>query len=235
MQKEEDLIFKNMSIIRGPKIVSSGIALIADAADKNSYSGSGTSWFDLSGNKNTGTLVNAPTFSSLKSGSFAFNGTTQYVDCGNASDLQITVGSISCWILANSDATANYRGIITKQNAWGIFMYNNLLVLYDWGSTLQRATSSTIGGDGLWHHVCLTFTETSGTPSNNAIVYLNSNPVLTTTVKNLNQTVQFCIGSGGVASQYFTGSISNCSIYNRVLSAAEVLVNFNAQRKRFGV
>ena len=52
-----------MGIARGPKIVTSGLVLALDAADKLSYRGSGTTWRDLSGNNNTGTLTNGPTFS----------------------------------------------------------------------------------------------------------------------------------------------------------------------------
>ena len=49
-----------MGIARGPKIVTSGLVLALDAADKNSYKGTGTTWRDLSGNNNTGTLTNGP-------------------------------------------------------------------------------------------------------------------------------------------------------------------------------
>ena len=54
-----------MGISRGPKIVSSGLVLCLDAANKVSYPGSGTVWRDLSGNNNTGTLTNGPTFNAV--------------------------------------------------------------------------------------------------------------------------------------------------------------------------
>jgi hypothetical protein len=44
-----------MAITRGPKIVRNGLVLALDAADKNSYPGTGTTWNDLSGNNNNGT------------------------------------------------------------------------------------------------------------------------------------------------------------------------------------
>ena len=68
-----------MGIARGPKIVTSGLVLALDAADKNSYRGSGTSWLDLSGNNNTGTLTNGPTFNGANLGTFVFDGADDYV------------------------------------------------------------------------------------------------------------------------------------------------------------
>ena len=47
-----------------PRIVTSGLIFVVDAADKNSYPGTGTTWKDLSGNNYTGTLTNGPTFNS---------------------------------------------------------------------------------------------------------------------------------------------------------------------------
>ena len=63
-----------MSVSNGPSIVTSGLVLSLDAADKNSYPGSGTTWADLSGNTNNGTLTNGPTFSSANQGSIVFDG-----------------------------------------------------------------------------------------------------------------------------------------------------------------
>ncbi len=63
----------------GPDLITNGLVLALDAADKNSYLGSGTSWYDLSGNGNTGALTNSPTFNSSNGGSIAFDGTNQCV------------------------------------------------------------------------------------------------------------------------------------------------------------
>jgi len=63
----------------GPNIVTSGLVLQLDAANTKSYPGSGTTWTDLSGNGNNGTLTNSPTFSSANGGIFTFNGTNQFI------------------------------------------------------------------------------------------------------------------------------------------------------------
>jgi hypothetical protein len=212
------------------KIVTSGLVLALDAADRNSYPGSGTTWIDLSGNNNGGTLTNGPTFSN---NSIVFDGVDDRITCTNNASVQITVGTIGAWINANSNNT-NFRGIITKQSAWGLFLFNNVLVTYDWGNNVTRTTGTNIGNN-TWNYVAMSFTETNlATPSNNAIIYLNGNPTLTTTVKNSNQAVTVQIGDGN-ANQYFSGRIPSAHIYNRVLSAQEILQNYNAQKSRFNL
>ena len=223
-----------MAIFYNPRTITDGLVLALDAANTKSYPGSGTTWTDLSGRGNTGTLENSPSYNISNGGSLSFNGTTQRVVCGNAANLQITVGTISAWFNANN-GNSGYNGIIAKQLAWSLFVADNVLNTYDWGAAggAERNTGITVG-NSTWNYAAMTFTETVGTPSNNAIIYLNGNPVLTTTVKHLNHTVQVQIGEAN-SSQFFGGNISQASIYNRALSAAEVSQNFNATRGRYGI
>jgi hypothetical protein len=51
-----------MSLIHSPRIVTDGLVLCLDAGNPKSYTGSGTTWTDLSGNGNNGTLTNSPTY-----------------------------------------------------------------------------------------------------------------------------------------------------------------------------
>ena len=68
-----------MGFYRGPKIVTDGLVLALDAANKKSYPGTGTTWQDLSGNGNDATLVNSPTFGTTNGGRFEFDGTNRYL------------------------------------------------------------------------------------------------------------------------------------------------------------
>jgi hypothetical protein len=67
----------------GPNIVTDGLVLYLDAANQKSYPGTGTTWNDLSGNGNNGTLVNGPTFNSDNNGSIVFDGVDDYVNFGD--------------------------------------------------------------------------------------------------------------------------------------------------------
>ena len=85
-----------MSVFAGPEINESGLVLYLDAGNIKSYPGSGTSWTDISGRGNTGTLVNSPTFTG---NSFNFNGTNQYVSINRPQTITNTGSStIQCWV-----------------------------------------------------------------------------------------------------------------------------------------
>lgn len=75
-----------MSIQVGPDIINDGLVLQLDAANPRSYIGSGTVWNDLSGNNNTGSLVNGPTFTSTNKGEISFDGSNDSVTIYNIPD-----------------------------------------------------------------------------------------------------------------------------------------------------
>ena len=225
-----------MGVFAGPDVSESGLVLALDAGNTKSYPGSGTTWIDLSGRGNNGSFVNmdGTNFNSSNGGSLTFDGTNETVNCGNATNLQITVGTICAWINA-TNTNSSYNGIITKQSAWGLFVKDNVLIAYDWGTNADRSTGITVGNN-TWNYVSMTFTETVGTPSNNAIIYLNGSAVLTTTVRHSNNNVDVYIGDATTSRvQCFGGRIAQASIYNRALTAAEIRQNYNATKGRYGL
>jgi hypothetical protein len=219
-------------------IVQSGLILNLDAGNTYSYPRTGIIWTDLSGNNNNGTLVNGPIFNSTNGGSIVFDGNDDFVNCGNVSNLQITTGTISAWVKTTTPGSG-FRGIITKQGNWGLFVKDNILTTYDWSlpsNTGTRTTNINIA-DGTWKNVVMTFTENTGTPSNNAIIYLNGNPVLTTTIKYSFNSVNVELGRGGSTPggtiQLLNGNIAQSLVYNRVLTPTEVLQNYNSTKAKF--
>ena len=214
-------------------IVTDGLVLRLDAGNPASYSGSGSTWYDLSGGGNNGTLTNGPTYDSANKGSIVFDGTNDHVECSNDSSFQIYEGTISAWIKAQN-GNSSYRSIIAKGNAWGIFLYNDIFSTYSWGNVARRETGIDLG-DNNWHYVAMSFTNTLGTPSNNAILYVDGISVLTTTVTHSNHNISVKIGENGNAGQEFYGNISSAKIYNRALSSTEITQNFNALRGRYGI
>lgn len=75
-----------MSLAHSPRIVTDGLVLCLDAGNPKSYPGSGTTWTDISGNGNTGTLTNGPTYSSDDGGSIVFDGSNDYVVTSSNTD-----------------------------------------------------------------------------------------------------------------------------------------------------
>lgn len=226
-----------------PRIVTSGLRLAVDAADKNSYKGSGTSWIDISGNGYNGTLTNGPTFSNRNGGSIVFDGTDDYVNCGNLGSFY-TQGTISYWMY--STAVENFRnpfstnylagnvGIrfeqYTSVSPYGGF---NLIIGNDVGTYNAYDYSPTaVLSANTWYNIVLVW----NTSTNKVTGYLNStlkfdssNTYWATTLPSIS------IGSGFSSDRYFKGNIANTLIYNRGLTADEVLQNYNATKTRFGL
>ena len=208
-------------------IVSDGLVLYLDAANTRSYSGSGTSSNSLVGGIGA-TLVNGVGFTSSNNGAFTFDGSNDYINFGNSSAVQQSSGTLSAWAKASSPG-GGYRGIIAKQGAFGLFYTESVLVAYDWAADAPRSTGVNIA-DNTWKNVVLTYQ--SGV-SNGTRIYINGVSVLTTTITVLNQTGNLFGGAEANAGQYASCQISLFNMYNRALSATEVLQNYNATKGRY--
>ena len=208
-------------------IVTDGLVMCIDAANTRSYSGSGITVNGLVGGIG-GTLFNGVAFSSPNNGSFYFDGSNDYIDFGNTPAVQQSSGTLSVWVKASSPGSV-YRGIFAKRLAYGLFFLNNVLVAYDWGANAARSTGIDIA-DNTWKNVVLTFQ--SGI-SNGTNIYLNGLSVLTSTITIVDQTSNLYGGAEAVATQYASCLISSFHMYNRALSASEVLQNYNATKGRY--
>ena len=220
----------------GPDLVQNGLILALDAADKNSYVGSGTSWKDVSGNAYNGTLTNGPTFSNTNKGVIVFDGTDDYVTFGNVL-ASLTNLSLECFVKFGLQAT-NFNGIISKTldntNGWEIrtvsFTSNTTNVQFRYVGDTASTDAVTLS-NGVWFHLIATGT------SGSQILYVNgvnsiSNTVGSTPSSNSNSLL---IGQLAYAGLYANMSMGYARIYNRVLTATEVLQNYNATKTRFGL
>ena len=217
-----------MALGHSPSIVTSGLVFYVDAANPRCYPGSGT---DLTDNISGigASLVGGVGFSTFNYGFFTFDGSNDHINFGNSSNVRLLNGTISAWVRATSPG-AGFRGIIAKQNAWGLFYNDGVLASYDWGANATRSTGVNIA-DGNWKNVAMTFQ--SGI-TNGTRIYLNGSSVLTTTITWVNDAINLYGGAEFSASQFSNCSGSIFSLYNRPLSAAEVLQNYNAAKKRYG-
>jgi uncharacterized protein YaeQ len=152
------------------------------------------------------------------------NGTSQYLLAGTASDHVLTTGTIECWI-KTGDAGWDYRGIIVKQMAFGLFLKYNQLVAYDWKDAREISTGRMLN-DNAWHHVAMSFQSgvTGGT-----VIYLDGVAVLNTTYTVVKNDVALVVGSGfDKGGQFFAGMIDEIRIWNSVRSAEEIANNKNS-------
>jgi hypothetical protein len=216
-----------MGIDVGPIETTDGLVFQLDAGNTRSYSGSGLTANGLVGGIG-GTLVNGVGFTSSNNGSFIFDGTNDYINFGNSSEVQQSSGTLSVWV-KTSGPGESYRGIIAKRLAYGLFFLNSVLVAYDWGADAARSTGINIA-DNTWKNVVLTYQ--SGV-SNGTIIYLNGVSVLTNTITIVNQTSNMFGGAEANANQHASCQISSFNMYNRVLTATEIFQNYHATKGRY--
>lgn len=225
------------------QIVTSGLVLSLNAADKNSYPGSGTTWTDMSGNGNNGTLTNGPTFSSANGGSIVFDGTDDYVNIGvNKSCNVFTADFAVCvWVLRLSTGIAfgniigdYYTNGVQTALQWQILITNtNALTLYNVTGGSIIPTTATGVSVGTWTNVVVSRIGSTIT------MYANGRSIATqtntTTFGTANGNLNIGI-DGDNASEALTGRIGNVLIYkNKGLTATEVLQNYTAQKSRYGL
>lgn len=224
-----------MSIYAGPEIPQTGLVLCLDAANAKSYPGSGTTWTDLSGSNNNGTLVGTPTYDN--SGYFSFDFTDDVINIADSSSLSFTdnIFTINFWAYFN--VVNIIQGVIGKRGwEYSIYAESNTLYFYTWnpaGSGVYAITTTIEAAK--WYN--FTFT------ANGTTAYLYKNGSFLSsynkTANNMgNTTAILTIGRGGAAATgnaYMNGRISNVSFYSRYLTAQEVSQNFNALRGRYGI
>jgi hypothetical protein len=239
-----------MGVFAGPDVSESGLVLALDAGNLKSYPGSGTTWTDLSGNGNTGTLVNGPTFNLNNGGSLSFSHTnSQSTIFASSSSLQFLNRlpyTLEAWVYpTRNPGASNWTGIFDREDTsiGSRDGYN----IYFLGSATTDTTFSTerfVGGSAslvsvgvnsslsvnTWQHIVATYDGTTLT------LYRNGSsagtPAASTgNITNTSKTLTIGVRGG----QFFDGRISNVKIYNRALTAAEISQNFNANRSRYGI
>ena len=223
----------------GPRIVSSGLVLCLDAANKRSYPGTGTTWTDLSGNSNTGTLTNGPTFNAGNQGSIVFDGTDDYVAITNLFLNTITNVTLQGWVYISS---TSLKGPFVKVGG-GVNGYaigvggndfdtsgNQIIGIYPGVRWILTGNNYGTG----WKFFTLTLSTTS-VPTfylNGALIgsYPGTNPLTPTSGAYVGRNV-----GDELTVRAFAGNIAITQIYNRTLTATEILQNYNATKNRFGL
>jgi hypothetical protein len=226
---------------RGPNIVKDGLVLYLDPGSPNSYyNKTSTTIKDISGNGNNGTLINGPTYTTNNGGGISFDATDDYISINPInSSTQVT---LNFWFKVTS-TPSDYVGLINKFN--GVNTQRNRLLIQP--NMLRMLFEVIIGG--------VTYSISSDSFSNilnqntmvtvtwdgsYVLMYINGSSVMSTpyplsgTLNNGTQNPT--IGWGADSSAYwFNGNIYNVLIYNRGLSAIEVLQNYNATKSKFGL
>jgi hypothetical protein len=220
-----------------------GLVFSLDAANTKSYVSGSTSWVDLSRSGINGTLINGPTFNNANGGSIVFDASNDYANLGtNINFSTYTNGfTIGFWVkLSNTNPAARY--LFSKLTNDGsdnqfsiIYGYvSNTFELYAGASGANqtiRTNSQIVVNDTNWHFLYYTVGATTQGYLDGTSRFTNTYASLTfTSSTNTNYLSTF-----NISQNFGNLSIANMVLYNRILSATEVLQNFNTTRARFGI
>lgn len=245
MTSENLNIFEDLSA--GAGIISASIPLITenrfvqlDAGNTESYSGTGTVWTDLEGNDN-GTLVNGPTFNADNGGSIVTDGVNDFIRIGRVAGTGTATQSMTYELWVNPlDNNGNILSMSSAnpQTGWnmppiaaaggrfrGKIWPNNFLL------------SDTTFTQGTWYHVVLVWDY----PNRTQLLYVNgvlndSQGGITYASSNIDNFIFLGQQNPGADNTgMFAGRYGIFRLYNRALTANELLQNFNSNRRRFGL
>ncbi len=223
------------------KIVSNGLVLCLDAADKKSYPGSGATWFDRSGRQGNGVSANSINFVSNDQKSLFLNG-NDFINLSLNTSSFTTEATLSIFLklLNSTPAVGNLSGIeklsrstIKEESHYpwtdgqaylGTFLDNNIrinnIVL---SSTVIRTN---------WHMITITCSP----GANNWKFFQNTELIKTATgPSNIFFSSDSIYSIGGSSLYKIQGNISNVLMYNKALNPEEIKQNFNTIKGRFGI
>jgi hypothetical protein len=198
---------------------------------------------DLSGNNNNSLFVNNPIYSTANIGNISFDGSAQYVSIDNSSSLQVAdTFTVCAWIKANN-LSARYGIFSTRlTNPSGAWQFEvgtgssgtNRILITGLGTWIAESVDNVISS-GQWCYISVVKVNNA---TQGASLYVNGYLVSNSTtsaytISNNSDAKRIAQGTG--SGQHFPGSMGQVYLYNRALSASEILQNFNATRKRFNI
>jgi hypothetical protein len=228
-----------MTVFGGPDIVTDGLVLHLDAANRKSYPGSGTSWNDLSGNGNTGTLTGGVGYNSANGGYLTFDGTNDYVNVPHSDSLNITGNTTTFggWIYSNT--STKYQLFVVKSTGasrqYGMFLSQEglfkMYIILNGVVVEGNVTLSSPWTSFAWNYILLVYNGST------IKIYINGSEVYSASAAGniLGSTNPVRIGWDPGQGFALVGSISQVSIYNRALTAQEIQQNYNALKGRYGL
>jgi hypothetical protein len=212
-----------------------GMVLYLDAGIASSYPGSGSTWYDLSGNGNHGT-INGATYSSSQGGILGFDGVNDYVSFGTVSNIPIGNDNytISIWFnTSSSDTTGGFfgwgnYGTTNQVNAFRLLANGEGFVNYWWANDQEFFTTV---NENTWYNVIAKFDGT------NREIWLNGN-LVGSVAPSPGHDVPFAnnltIGlTAPFLNEYFPGKIGQVVFYKRGTTDQEIQAIYNSGVDRF--
>ena len=224
----------------GPDIVDDGLVFAIDAGSERSYPGTGTTVTSLV-DSSTVTLENGVSFVTDNGGTWDFDGTDDYIQTNFGQNIVSTGFSVTFFFNVTGSATQFYMQMYVSDDSNTVFRIERnggggaSSVEFGHspnGSGGMVELNSNNFPSGVWHSCTIAY--------DGSTKYIYKNGVLDTSTSASD--VYFYTGAIlRIAARQdgtllpINGKMPSVKVYNRSLSAAEILQNFNAQRSRFGL
>ena len=237
-----------MGVLYSPKIVTDGLVLCLDAANTKSYPGSGTTWFDLSGNGfhaygsvltggSSGEDPNRfPAWEPDNGGRFFWDGGKALNIAGNMGNHSAGTHEVILWRTNLSSSTLYISDARNGPGSW--WLTNYLSRNINIHGRLQVNDPSTYQNNsnlwGRWIHLVM-FSDSNGSGCVINGENITDSRLISSTPINMNLGSNFRIGNRFTGSGRWQGYMSLFKIYNRALTLDEILQNYNATKSRYGL
>ena len=217
--------------VEAPSHITANLVLHLDAGNPASYPGTGTTWTDLSGNSRNATLTDV-TYTADNSGALVFDGSTSIGVINDTVINRYTNNfSVEVWYTSNNNTP---RVLRTGQSSSGFNLGSYTTVPTKWKVTKYGVVDLTVGSipqNTSWHQVVLVYSSTGGTKVyvDGALSETNANTA------GVRAAAWTYLEVGRSEAGSHNGKLGIVRYYNAVLSDADVLQNFNANKSRYGL
>jgi hypothetical protein len=203
-------------------IVTNGLVINVDASNSSSYVGSGTSWYDISGNSNHLTLANGPVFAGTNGGIFTFDGTNDNANRAFTWPTNFTF-DLFCKPISSD---GGFSRIIGTGDVFEFAISNTSEIRYYYPGT-WASTGATITF-GSYVQLC-------GVKSGSSFYLYKNGALVNSGSITVSSITSLYLSSRHNGTELVSSSIGAFKIYNRALSATEIAQNYNALRGRYNI
>jgi hypothetical protein len=233
----QGVTLKGVTVI--DSIVSSGLQLYLDAAVSASYAGSGTTWYDLSGQNNNVVMQNSGNISYTSSGGGYFTlSSNGYFNKATTTGIPIGTSAytMSVWVQWPTGTWPTFGGMIGIGNSSTVNRTNQLRTtgtntLINYWYTNDLAATSTVSPASQWVNIVAQWDGTTRK------IWVNGTQVASAAASGLNVSSSLLqVGATNVGgTETLKGNIGQALIYNRALTSTEIQANYTTIRTRYGV
>jgi hypothetical protein len=229
--------------ISAPAEYPSSLLVYLDAGNTSSYSGSGSSWYDLTANNNDATLFNTPTYSS------SFGGYLNFIDSNFEYGTIANIGNLSkwtveAWVRFSSSISSKVSSVVTNQydlsaNLNFSLGTNNAPINYNLAAGFYRSgwynTTGFSPSINTWYQIAGTYDGSIVRQYVNGVANGGTASVATTPLSGGEIRLMRRWDDGLSAGNFMNGDLAIVKIYNTNLSSTEILNSYTTNSSRFGL